>query len=150
MRAGGLIYQPILLALGHDDQPLHVEGCNYHQPLQKSGRVPYQPLRAPLANADGGCSTLKEGTKEQDVSPLMNDVDGGLYGNKEKSSVDGGHHVLYQLLMPGSPSGSCEQEDVSPPTGSDEGQHGAHHCLLIGRTSGSSVGQHGAKEEGEE
>ena len=91
----------------------------------------------------------EEGNKEQDVSPLKK-VDGGLYGNKEKSSVDGGHHVLYQLLMPGSPSGGRGEEDVSPPTVPDEGQHGAHHCLLIGRTSGSNVGQHGAKEEGEE
>ena len=76
------------------------------------------------ANADGGCSTPKEGTKEQDVSPLK-EVDGGLYGNKEKSSVDGGHHVQYQLLMASSPSSGYRQGDAFPPTTLDGDLHGA-------------------------
>ena len=76
------------------------------------------------ANADGGCSTPKEGTKEQDVSPLK-EVDGGLYGNKEKSSVDGGHHVHYQLLMASSPSSGYRQGDVFPPITLDGDLHGA-------------------------
>ena len=69
---------------------------------------------SPSANADGGYLPAKEGTKEQDVSK-----------DHPRGPRDGDHHVHYQLLMPGSPFGGCGQEDVSPPTVPDEGQHGA-------------------------
>ena len=89
-----------------------------------------EPDISQLANVDGGLYRAKEGTKEQDVSPLMDDVDGGLTGttltvSDEEGTRDGGHHVHYQLLTAGSPSSGYRQEDVSPPTISDGGQHGA-------------------------
>ena len=166
MRAGGLIQQPILLALGHDDQPPHVEGCIYHQPLQKAGRVQYQLLRAlghthfytaanggrefpslsimgkgissspiirgskilsSLTNVYGSYYTAKEGANVDRSHGVHYQLtaDGGYSAAKQGAKVDRSHSVHYQLLSAASPSSIYRQEDVSPPTISEEGQHGA-------------------------
>ena len=81
------------------------------------------------------------GTKEQDVPPAIMDngissdvsrdvstsarANGGGLGAKEGAKVDGSPNVHYQLLTAASPSSGYRQADVSPPTISDGGQHGA-------------------------
>ena len=92
--AGNVQYQLLMAS----SLPSHYGGQDVSQPVNADGgyhgtkeqEVPPATMNngmlsdvsrdvSPSANADGGRSRTKEGTKEQDVSPLMNDVDGGLY-----------------------------------------------------------------------
>ena len=115
MRTGGLIHQPILLALGHDDQPPHVEGCIYHQPLQKAGRVQYQLLRAPgrthfYAAADGemGFPSISTMGKVTSSSPATR----GSKMFSPLTNVNGSYHA-------------AKKQDVFPPANVDGGFCGA-------------------------
>ena len=99
-----------------------VEGRIYHKLLQMAGNVHFQLLMANSFPSHYGWQDASQpvtvarglqGTKEQDVSPLMDDVDGGLYETKEGTNVDGGHNA------------SDVSRDVSPPANADGGYHGA-------------------------
>ena len=104
---------------------------------------------SPPATTDGGCHGAKEqdnsppvkaggdyiGTKEQDVPPVTmdngisadvsRDVSSSAKADGGGSAAKEGAEVHYQLLMAASPSSGYRQEDVSPPTTSDGGLHGA-------------------------
>ena len=150
MRAGGLIHQPILLALGHDDQPPHVEGCIYRQPLQKAGRVQYQLLRALgrthfYAAANGGMgfpslSIMGKGTSSSPIirgskilSPLTN-VYGSYYTAKEGANVDRSHGVHYQLTADGGCSAAKQGAKV-------DRSHNVHYQLLMASPLPSHYGR---------